>query len=96
MVSSDEVGRRTLYLIDSSSRLLHDFHRVPGGAVGVGDPVIYDMQILSDDMRGPQDFRRGHPTFLICQLIKPLQRMFQIIPSNQLLHIFFWILFSQR
>ncbi|KAI0291532.1 hypothetical protein BC826DRAFT_1022140 [Russula brevipes] len=40
-------------------------------------------------MCGLQNFRSGHPSFLLCQLVQPVKRIFHIRPSDQLLQIFF-------
>ena len=69
----------------------------------LGDPVVYanhsivykkylftdSPHPLIDDTRGSQDFHGGHPSFLLGQFIQPLQRIFQISSSDELLPIFF-------
>jgi hypothetical protein len=51
-------------------------------AINTGHSIV-------DSMRGPQDLRSCHPNLLICQRIQPLQRIFYVSLSNQLLQVFF-------
>ena len=47
------------------------------------DLIVYGTHPLIDSMCGPKDFRSGHPSFLLRQLVQPLQRIFHITPSDK-------------
>ena len=41
-------------------------------------------------MREVQDLCRRHPSLLLRQFVQPLQRVFYVLPSDELLEEFFW------
>jgi len=51
--------------------------------------VINTGHSIIDSMRGPQDLRSYHPDLFVCELVQPLQRIFNVSLSNQLLQVFF-------
>ena len=64
--------------------------------INAGHPVvdaghlIVDIEyLILDSMRGFQNLCSYHPDLFICQFVQPLQRIFNISLSNQLLQVFF-------
>ena len=56
-------------------------------------PILDHPHSIIDSMRGVQNLCRYHPDLFICQLVQPLQRIFNVSLSNQLPQVFFWNFF---
>ena len=52
-------------------------------------PIIDTSYSIVDTASGLQHLRRSHPSFLLCQLIQPLQSVLNIGASDQFSQIFF-------
>jgi hypothetical protein len=51
--------------------------------------ILDTPYFIVDSMRGLQNLCSYHPDLFICQLEQPLQRIFNLSLSNQLLQVFF-------
>ena len=54
------------------------------------DFIIDYFDFVADAMRDPQNLRKRHSSFLLSQLIKPLDRILQIRPPSQSLQELFY------
>ena len=54
------------------------------------DFIIDYFDFVADAMRDPQNLRKRHSSFLLSQVIKPLDRILQIRPSGQSLQELFY------
>src|SRR6266436_3049753 len=50
---------------------------------------------IIDNLRALQNLCSYHPHLFICQLVQPLQRIFYVTLSEQLLQVFFWEFLNQ-
>jgi hypothetical protein len=57
--------------------------------INAGHPVVDAGHLIVDSMRGLQNLCSYHPDLFICELVQPLQRIFNLSLSNQLLQVFF-------
>jgi hypothetical protein len=57
--------------------------------INAGHPVVDAGHLIVDSMRGLQNLCSYHPDLFICELVQPLQRIFNLSLSNQLLQVLF-------
>jgi len=57
--------------------------------VDAGHLIVDIEYLILDSMRGFQNLCSYHPDLFICQFVQPLQRIFNLSLSNQLLQVFF-------
>ena len=56
--------------------------------VNADHPIVDGCHSVHNSMRGLQILCSGHPSFFLSQLVKSLQRVFYLSPSNQPLRNF--------
>ena len=71
-----------LGLTDKNLRTINDLRNL---AVDAGHSIVYGARLFPGGVPGPLRFRSGHPSFVICQVFYPLQCIFPIGVSDQLL-----------
>ena len=51
---------------------------------------LQGSHLVVNEVREPQVLRSRHASLVLCQLVQPLQSVFDLLLSNQLFHNFFW------
>ena len=51
---------------------------------------LHGSHLVVNEVREPQVLRSRHASLVLCQLVQPLQSVFDVLLSNQLSHNFFW------
>ena len=52
--------------------------------------MLQGSHLVVNDVREPQVLRSRHASLVLCQLVQPLQSVFDLLLSNQLFQKFFW------
>ena len=80
-------------VVDAGHSFVDTGHSLVDASYLIEHPILDHPHSIIDSMRGVQNLRRHHPDLFIRQLVQPLQRIFNVSLSNQLLQVFFWRIF---